>query len=151
MKDDFNYQSVPLNYLPCFNGKCPRRNECLRHLVALHAPESVVAVKALNPAAYPKDTASCPYFRSNRKLRLAWGIDAMFDKIPYTLALDLKSRIRRIYSKSTYYRILHQERPLPPGEQEEIARIFAHNGVGIAPEFDRYTEGYDWDEHLLPG
>lgn len=150
MKDDFDYQSVPLRYLHCFNATCPRKDECLRYLTAIHAPKSTPVVMTLNPAAYPKNADTCDYFRSSRKLRLAWGITALFDKIPYATAVALKGSLHQLYSKSTYYRIVHQERPLLPAEQAEIARIFALKGVNEPLEFDRYTEGYDWDEHSLP-
>lgn len=151
MKDTFDYQAVPLNYLHCFNENCPRKGECLRHLTALHAPKSIPAIKALNPAAYPADADSCPYFRSSQKMRLAWGMSTMFDDIPYRTAVSLKSAIHHLYPKTTYYRIAHQERPLSTKEQEEIARVFVQNGVTTPPRYDRYTEGYDWDEHSLPG
>ena len=150
MKDDFNYQAVPLNYLHCFHAACPRKDECLRHLAALHAPKSVPTLKTLNPAAYPKNVDTCAYFRSNRKVKLAWGITALFDKIPYATAIALKDSLHSIYPKTTYYRIVHQERPLLPAEQAQIARIFAQKGVNEPLAFDRYTEGYDWGDNALP-
>lgn len=151
MKDDFDYQSVPFNYIHCFNENCPRKDECLRHLTGLCAPKNISTIKTFNPAAYPADTDNCPYFRSARKIRLAWGISTMFDNIPYRTAVLLQSAIHQLYPKTTYYRIAHQERPLSPKEQEDIAHIFAQNGIKTPPQYDRYTEGYDWDEHSVPG
>lgn len=145
MKDEFNYEAVPFHFVHCLNATCPRGESCLRRLTAQHAPKEIPAIMTVNPAVYPKDANRCPYFKSTEKLRYAWGLTTTFDNIPYKKALLLKSRIHQLYPKTTYYRILHKERPLSPAEQEAIANIFAQNGVSTAPEFDSYTEEYAWE------
>lgn len=145
MKDKFNYDAVPFHFLHCFNTACPRGENCLRRLAAQHAPKETPAIMTLNPAAYPPNADRCPHFKSAVKLRYAWGLSTTFDNIPYKKALLLKSRIFHLYPKTTYYRILHQERPLSPAEQEVIANIFTQNGVNTAPVFDNYTEEYAWE------
>lgn len=146
MSNNFDYTRVPFHYVHCLNQDCPRGGSCLRRLVALHIPKEVPAVMTVNPTLYPKDANRCRYFRSSEKRRYAWGISTLFDDIPYKQALMLKREIRDVYPKTTYYRILHQERPLSPEEQAGIAHIFTKNGVATAPAFNRYTEEYDWDE-----
>lgn len=149
MKDNFDYQAVPFNYIHCFNRSCPRAENCLHHLVAQHAPKTVPCIVSINPAAYPEDTEDCPHFRSSEKIRLAWGMSSTFDKIPYKTALLLKRKIRNFFSKTTYYRILNNERSLSPAEQSEISRIFRQNGITIVPVYDSYTEDYDWGNHTI--
>lgn len=81
---------VPLNYIHCLNSACTRGESCLRHLVALHVPQNLKSVVAVNPSNYPADAGNCPYFRSTVKRRYAWGISTLFDNIPYKKALMLK-------------------------------------------------------------
>ena len=145
MDNHFNYSSVPFHYIHCLNQACPRGENCLRRVVALHVPKEVPAVMTVNPALYPKDANRCPYFRSTEKFRYAWGRNALFDEIPYKQALLLKREMHDLYPKTTYYRILHQERPLSPAEQAVIARLFTKSGVSTAPVFDYYTEEYNWE------
>lgn len=144
MKDDFDYRLVPFNYIHCLNQDCPRGGDCLRRLAAQHAPETTPYVTTVNPAAYPKDPEHCPHFRSTEKVRFAWGMDTIYDNIPYKTALLLKRNVRALYSKTTYYRILNKERSLSPAEQEAVACIFARNGIAAAPAYDSYTEEYDF-------
>lgn len=144
MKDDFDYQLVPSNYIHCLNQACPLGDNCLRRLAALHAPKKYPYLVAVNPAAYSEDATHCPHFKSSAKIRFAWGLTATFDNIPYKTALLLKRKIRSLYSRTTYYRILNKERSLSPAEQSEIAHIFEQNGITSVPVYDSYTEEYDW-------
>ena len=70
--------------------------------------------------------------------------------IPYKKAVYLKRKMHDLYPRTTYYRILHQERALSPGEQEEIAALFLQTGIDEVPVFDRYTDEYNWDEQHTP-
>lgn len=151
MKDTFDYQAVPANYIHCFNHACPSCDACLRHLAALHAPKERPYILTVNPAAYPAGTTRCPHFRSAEKLRFAWGMTATFDNIPYKTALLLKRKIQRLYPKTTYYRILNKERSLSPAEQAQIADLFRQEGIGTAPVYDSYTETYDWENETDEG
>lgn len=146
MKEDFDYQAVPSNYIHCFNPDCAHSKSCLRHLVGVHVQKTIPYIVTVSPAAYPKNAAQCPHFRSTEKIRLAWGISAIYDSIPYKVAVPLKACIRALYPKTSYYRILHEEHPLSPTEQKTIARIFAQHGIEKAPTYDRYTEEYDFKD-----
>lgn len=148
--ENFNYNSVPFNYLHCLNPACSRSANCLRHLAAQHVPAEVARIMAVNPTNYPSEAERCIYFRSTEKQRYAWGISALFDNIPYKKAIYLKREIHDLYPRTTYYRILHQERGLSPTEQERITGLFTQIGIGEAPAFDRYTEEYEWDEQHTP-
>ncbi len=146
MKDTIDYSPVPAGYIHCFNHACPLGGNCLRHLAALHVPKTRSYVMTVNPAAYPKDAARCPHFRSSEKIRFAWGMTATFDRIPYKTAVLLKEKIRSLYTKTTYYRILRKERSISPAEQAGIAGIFRQNGIDATPVYDSYTEEYDWGD-----
>ena len=148
--ENFNYNSVPFNYLHCLNPACSRSSNCLHHLAAQHVPAEVARIMAVNPANYPSEAERCIYFRSTEKQRYAWGISALFDNIPYKKAIYLKREIHDLYPRTTYDRLLHQERGLSPAEQERISGLFTQIGIGEAPAFDRYTEEYEWDEQHTP-
>lgn len=145
MNTEFDYSLVPSGYAHCFNASCPRGGECLRHLVALHAPKEKELVTCLNPAAYPKNAVQCPYYRSPAKVRLAWGTSVLCNQVPYGIGRGLMSSVRHSFSKATYYRILHHERPLSVEEQQMITNLFRRSGVETEPTYDYYTENYDWN------
>lgn len=144
MENEFNYKAVPFNYIHCLNSACTRSKECLRHLAAKHVPQDTPAIMTVNPACYPQDAAHCPYHRNINKHHHAWGISTLFDNVPYKKALMLKELIHKLFSKPTYYRILHKERSISPQEQIKIANLFKQNGVEELPLFESYTEEYDW-------
>lgn len=146
MNTEFDYSLVPPRYPHCFNAACPQGESCLRRLVALHAPKEATFITCLNPAAYPKGKAKCPHFRPTDTIRLAWGVSKLCYEVPYGIAQGLMTCVRHSFSKPTYYRILHQERPLSVDEQQMIADLFVRNGVETPPIYDRYTENYDWRE-----
>mgnify|MGYP000850643931 CR=1 FL=1 len=146
MNTAFDYASVPEKYVHCFHDGCRQGSDCLRRLAALHAPKEVGVLRCVNPAAYPKRNGQCPYFRSTEKMRLAWGIATLCDDIPHGIATKLIPLVRQSFSKPTYYRILHQERPLYADEQKMIADLFARNGADRPPVYERYTESYDWSD-----
>ena len=144
MSTEFDYGSVPHNYAHCFNAACPRGENCLRRLAALHAPKEAMYLCCLNPAAYPTDADTCPHYRTTEKVRLAWGISSLCNQVPYGIANSLMSCVRHSFSKPTYYRILHQERPVLVEEQRMIAELFVRSGVKELPVYDRYTESFNW-------
>lgn len=79
------------------------------------------------------------------------GASAVFSTTsPTKKAVYLKRKIHDLYPRTTYYRILHQERALSPGEQEEITALFLQTGIDEVPVFDRYTDEYNWDEQHTP-
>ncbi len=146
MNTEFDYSLVPENYVHCFHAGCRQGENCLRRLAALHAPEEAVVLRCINPAAHPEKAGRCPHFRPAVKVRLAWGISALCNAVPYGIATHLLSSVRQSFSKPTYYRILHEERPLYVEEQQMIADLFARSGVGVQPVYARYTETYDWKD-----
>lgn len=149
MTNDFDYSSVPFNYIHCLHPDCLQSERCLRHLTAQHVPQELTSIMAIPPSNYPQQTQHCPYYMSIEKKRYAWGISVLFDNVPYKKAVLLKRMIHDIYPKTTYYRILHEERPLSPAEQDRIANLFTRHGITEAPVFDRYTDEYEWENHRI--
>ena len=137
-------EKIPFNYMLCFNETCSKKSECLRSSVRAFLTTEEPSIKILNPLCYPKDNADCQHFRSNKKITLAWGIKNIFDNINYKTAKSIKADMLKKFSKGTYYRICHEQRPVKPEEQEIIQKIFNDNGVKEAPNYSRLTQEYNW-------
>ena len=141
---DFDYTKVPNGYVHCFHHDCPRASECLRHLTGLNIPADVQTVRCVSPSAWPTAADKCPHYRSVQKVTLAWGTSHMAEEVPYKQAIAIRRAIRRLWPKTTFFRISHHERPITPDMQEMIARIFARKAPDAQPRYDYLTEEYDF-------
>ena len=144
MEKDFNYQTVPSSFAHCFNAECPQSATCLRALAAQHCASGVCFISTVNPNFYPKAGETCPYFKPNQKVRMAWGISRLFDAIPYRRATEMRRMLIGHFNKSHYYRVYRKEAPLTPADQQYISRLFKRDGIMEDPVFDLYTEEYVW-------
>lgn len=143
-ENNFNYQSVPYNYAHCFNEQCSQSAKCLRHLVAQNSTSQNNTLSIINPKCIPDDTANCPFFKSNRKIRLAWGIKHLLDNVPYKDGDAIRQQLIAHFGKNYYYQVYRLERGLLPEDQEYFRQIFRSNGITEEPEFEKYTEEYDF-------
>ena len=102
MEDEFNYQAVPYGYTHCFNACCPKGEKCLHRLVAVHSTNQYPTLSVVNPNCIPEDAKACPFYKSIRKIRVAWGVRALLDDVPlkdavcisdgrYTIAFIVKN------------------------------------------------------------
>ena len=144
MKPDFNYTSVPHNYIHCFNNNCTHATECLRHQVALHVPDTVGIIHTVSPVYKIPDTTECRYFKKDELKLFASGMDHLFDKIPYNDAVIIQKQIQGCFEKSTYYRCKRKERLITPKEQELIRQVFLDHGIKEEPQYDEYIKQYEW-------
>ena len=141
---DFDYAKVPYDYIHCFNHQCPRAAECLRHLAGLNIPKDVQTVRCVSPSAWPTDAAKCPYYRTTKKVTLAWGVTNIASGILPHLAVAIRHDVRHLWPHTSYARIRHLERPITPDKQREIERIFAYYAPGSHPKYNYVTEEYDF-------
>ena len=70
--------------------------------------------------------------------------NAVAEEAPYKQAVSIRHAVRRLWPKTTYFRISHYERPITPDMQQKIARIFARYAPGVQPRYDYLTEEYDF-------
>lgn len=145
MENHFKYESVPSHFAHCFNGQCVKSNSCLRHLAAEHCTAAHPIIRTINPLCVPDNSDTCPYFRPLEKIRIAWGIKHLFDRLPYTEAKLLKSQIMARFGKTMYYRYYRKEYGVSPENQEFIRRVFSKKGIAEEPAFEYYSEEYIWD------
>ncbi|WP_294630152.1 DUF6078 family protein [uncultured Bacteroides sp.] len=144
MKEEAGSQSVPYNFVRCFNEQCPQASKCLRHIAAQNKTTDCFYISIVNPTHYPAAGEPCPYFKSANKIRMAWGMKRMLDRIPYEDAVSIRAQMIRRYGKTGYYRLYRGERGLMPKDQEYIRQLFRNKGIKDEPVYQSYTEEYIW-------
>lgn len=142
MENNFDYQAVPHEYAHCFNSQCAQNSECLRHLVAEHCTSRYPTLRIINPNCIPANTATCPYFKSSRKLHVAWGLRNLLDNVPYKDGSSIRQALICHFGKTNYYRHYRQERALLPQDQKYIQQLFQSYGITTEPVFERYSDEY---------
>ena len=138
------YELAPSGYSLCLRPECASAHSCLRHLAGLNIPADVPTVRCVSPSAWPEDAAKCPHYRTTQKVTLAWGASHMAEEVPYKQAVAIRNAVRRLWPKTTYFRISHHERPITPDMQRKIDRIFARLAPEAHPRYDCLTEEYDF-------
>lgn len=144
MEEEFNYQAVPYGYTHCFNTICPKGEKCLHRLVAVHSTNQYPTLSVVNPNCIPEDAKACPFYKSIRKIRVAWGVRTLLDDVPLKDAVSIKGRLLQHFGRSLYYRFYRKEYSIDPEQQEFIRRLFRQKGIKKEPAFEYYTEEYKW-------
>ena len=132
------------DYPVCFRNDCPLAMKCLRHIALQELADDKPFIKIVNPSLQKDLTKGCPCYRSNEKVKVAYGISHIYDNVPFAKKESLMHRIQGFFNKSTYYRIYRKERPMWPKDQEAIQRIFNNFGVTEPVVFDQYYEVINW-------
>ena len=144
MIPDFDYNTVPYNYLHCVQAQCPHAANCLHHQVTLHITPDPKTLSIINPAYVAGKEKDCPFFQPDRFSQFACGITHLLDNIPHVEALEIKEALYKYFKRNMYYRIRSKERLIKPEEQEFIRQLFRNKEIQIEPVFDEYIEQYEW-------
>lgn len=146
MEETFDYSDVPYYYDYCFQFACPLAARCLRCLAGRHVPPEVLSVRAVNPALCPTgEDDRCPMFQPIVRVRIAWGVKRMVERMPYKEARVVNRWLNERFSRAVHSRIVHYRRPISPAEQADILSVFRSLGVEDEDVFDYYTYTYDWE------
>ena len=146
MANEFDYQSVPYGFAHCFNQQCTKCDKCLHHLVAENCTSQYPTLLTINPNCIAADTATCPYFKSNQKIHVAWGIKHLLDNVPHKYANPIRIQLMSHFGKTMYYRIYRQEQALLPEGQAYIRQVFKQNGITETPQFERFSDEYNYND-----
>lgn len=144
MKPDFDYRSVPNNFVHCLNKECPEAAYCLRRQVTLRLPSDQGVIAVLSPLFEHPRGESCPYFKSDELKRFALGMTHLLDNIPHRQAVGIRKQMIARFERNTFYRCWSKKRLIRPDEQQIIRQIFLDNGITSEPVYDEYIEQYDW-------
>ncbi|MDL2223715.1 DUF6078 family protein [Bacteroidales bacterium OttesenSCG-928-M06] len=143
MKKDINYKEVPRNFLHCLNTECNQAKDCLRFKVGIAANEDVPHYSMINPA-YVKKQGTCRFFEPVTIVRYALGITHLYDNLPHTKYLRIKTAIHKYLEHNRYYRIYNRLYLITPEQQEFIRDVFRKEGIETEPIFDEYIEQYNF-------
>ena len=62
----------PEQYKLCSNSAYKKSENCLRQLCYRQVTKNDIGIYVLNPLLFPKENEECPYFKSDKKIKLAW-------------------------------------------------------------------------------
>ncbi|MDL2309552.1 DUF6078 family protein [Parabacteroides sp. OttesenSCG-928-B22] len=143
MKENFNYNDVPVDYLQCLNDQCPRSGDCLRFQTALQANSETISFLVVNPV-YMQTREECPFWQADQLTRFALGFNNALSTLPRKEAAQIRKILYEHFGRSMYYRIRNRERLIRPEEQAFIQQVFQNEGLQENLVFDTYVEQYDW-------
>lgn len=137
---------IPPTYSLCFNPTCPRTTTCLRYMAGQNISSRVTSGNAIYPTALAAD-GTCPYYRDNVKVKLAYGFLKIFAVVRKKDIEPLRNNIKQyLGGHGTYYRYNRGEKQLTPVQQKAILAICQEFGYNETLTFDKYLTDYDFSE-----
>ncbi len=137
---EIHFETMPGNYLLCFNDACPLADGCLHRLAARCGKQRSAVVTAVNPAVCHGE--GCPYHRPNHIVTMAYGMKNSFHDVKADDIAALRNALIRHFGHGSYYVRRNGTRPITPDEQAYIAGVFGQFGYTVA--FDRMAEETLW-------
>ena len=143
----FSFHEVPAGYRLCFNGQCPKRDDCIRFLAGLHVPATMMSGPAVYPNALTDDI--CPYFKQTRIIHGAWGFRNLYKGVEKADAQTLKAKvINYLGGPVACYGYMHGDKLLTPEQQDHIQGFFNELGYAQTIIFEGYSNMYDFTEDV---
>lgn len=143
MKPEFDYNSLPYDFIHCLNARCKRADECLRRQATLRMPKERGTVTVVNPGHIVSTGKNCPYFKPDKPLLYALGMTRLLDAVPHSEAMMIKQQMIDYFGQNNYYRFKRKERLFSPEEQEYVRGLFQERGLTDLPVFDEFIERYE--------
>lgn len=144
MENNSGLNNRAAQYTLCFNAQCSKAESCLRHSMTQYNTAQNARLSVINPLCYPAAGKECPHFRTNKKVRVAWGFKTLYDNMPARISHAIHLNLEAIFRHSPYYRYRNQKLGLTPKQQECIRQVCKKHGWNEEVVFDRYTEEYEW-------
>lgn len=144
MENNSGFNEKLARYILCLNNQCTQAENCLRHNLMQYNTKQISHVSVVNPLCYPEKGKECPFFRTDKKIRVAWGFKHLYDDMPARVSRAVHSNLEGIFKHSPYYRYRNQQLGLSPQQLEIICQVCRRHGWKGEVKFDRYTEEYDW-------
>ena len=135
--------SQPDRYLMCQNTACCQAKNCLHQIAYENLDQYTDYVEVLNPKVF-NGTEKCKYFKPAAKVKVAWGIQNLLTSLPYSIAKDMRKTLIFRFTKTKYYRFYRGELPIYPADQKIIESVFRKYNIESSPQYDRFSEEYDW-------
>ena len=77
MENNSELNNRAAQYTLCFNAQCSKAESCLRHSMTQYNTAQNARLSVINPLCYPAAGKECPHFRTNKKVRVAWGFKTL--------------------------------------------------------------------------
>ena len=143
MIETLNYKEVPFHFTHCFQTDCPKASSCLRYQATRFLPTDKRDLKVLNPT-FIGNSADCKEYISDEPVLYAFGMNKLFDELPYAKVKYIKNDVIFKIGKTQFYRMKNQTIGISPLQQRTIKDVFLKYGIEVDPVFDRYEPVYLW-------
>lgn len=141
LSDIFDFSDVPSWYVLCTNSQCPLRDDCLRFVAGVHAPETMETATCIMPKTLKGNT--CRWYDKQTVVVYAAGFSHLYDRVMKKDYTSMRKTITQyLHGVKLYYEYMRGERPLSPNQQQWIRNYVKSRGYDWEVEFDKYYEGY---------
>lgn len=144
MENNSELNNRAAQYTLCFNAQCSKAESCLRHSMTQYNTAQNARLSVINPLCYPAAGKECPHFRTNKKVRVAWGFKTLYDNMPARISHAIHLNLEAIFRHSPYLPVSQSE----VGTHSETTGMYPpsmqKHGWNEEIVFDRYTEEYEW-------
>mgnify|MGYP007101826971 CR=1 FL=1 len=131
-------------YPPCFSTVCPLREHCLHAIVVSYAPQEIYFNTSVNLCHPQAETENCSLYRSDKPVRMPYGLSAIYYDMPSRYERAIKNRLIAAFSRKRYYEYHNGTRPITPDVERTIRQVCLDHGWKQSLHFSGSTDEYLW-------
>ena len=132
-------------YLVCFNGACPRHEQCLRWQVGQRIDPRKRIVTSVSPFYAPAAEGHCDEYRDARPIRMPLGMkNHFYEEMPARTAYNIKNALIAHNCRATYYKYHNGKLPITPEYEALIRQTCRRYGWTQPLVFDGEVVDYVW-------
>lgn len=144
MNKEESLRAQAAHNIPCFIHECPLHETCLHWLTGQYYGGDTHIVTCVNPYYPTVNSLQCSMYQKDDIVKYAVGMMHIFDEVPFPIARTTKKRLINLFSRKRFYEYRNGVRPIPPHEQQKIARVFQEEGWQGEIRYDGWKEDYLW-------
>ena len=144
MNKEESLRAQAAHNIPCFIHECPLHETCLHWLTGQYYGGETHIVTCVNPYYPTVNSLQCSMYQKDDIVKYAVGMMHIFDEVPFPIARTTKKRLINLFSRKRFYEYRNGVRPIPPHEQQKIARVFQEEGWQGEIRYDGWKEDYLW-------
>lgn len=144
MNKEESLRAQAAHNIPCFIHECPLHETCLHWLTGQYYGGETHIVTCVNPYYPTVNSLQCSMYQKDDIVKYAVGMMHIFDDVPFPIARTTKKRLINLFSRKRFYEYRNGVRPIPPYEQQKIARVFQEEGWQGEIRYDGWKEDYLW-------
>lgn len=144
MNKEESLRAQAVHNIPCLIHECPLHETCLHWLTGQYYGGETHIVTCVNPYYPTVNSLQCSMYQKDDIVEYAVGMMHIFDEVPFPIARTTKKRLINLFSRKRFYEYRNGVRPIPPYEQQKIARVFQEEGWQGEIRYDGWKEDYLW-------